>query len=232
MGESTPRTPSLVDVLDAYGKQLLMDVHTCMPGQITTWDPVTQKADIKPLIQRRIQHEDGTEAVEALPILPDVPVIFQRSLQFFLSFPLQIGDFVLVHYVEASLDKWLSGGGEDTDPDDFRRHDLTDAVAVPGLTPFSRALKEVHTTNLVMGHEGGLQIHITPTGTMDIKVAGTAGSYVALGDVLQTWYTSTLKVWLDTHVHPTGVGPSGPPAAPASAFDATIVSAVLGIKGP
>lgn len=232
MGEFVPRTLTLDDLLQLHGNQLLDGVHTCMPGAIDTWDPVTQKADVKPLIKRRIQHEDGTELLEELPIIPGVPVQFPRSAEFFLSFPLHKGDFVMLHFAERSIDKWLSGTGADTDPDDFRRHDLTDAIAVPGVAPFSRALKEVHTANMVMGQEGGLQMHITPNGTMEIKVAGTAGSFVALGDVLQTWWTSTVKVWLDAHIHSTGVGPSGPPSAASPAFDADIISGVVGLKGP
>lgn len=60
---------------------------------------------------------------------------------------------------------------------------------------------------------------ITVTGDFSIipggllKVAG-ASDFVALGSPTNSNFSS-LKTWADTHIHPTGVGPSGPPAAPS-----------------
>lgn len=231
--QSTPRTPTLANVLDTAIEHHLSQMGVAIPGQITEWDPLTQKAAVKPLVKRKLAYDDGSEGVEALPVVTGVPVLFPRSAGFFVSFPLAVGDFVLLVFCDRSIDRWLSGSGTDTDPDDFRMHDLSDAIAIPGPAPFARAIKQVDTVNMVMGADnGGLQIHITPSGTMQVKVAGTAESFVALGDVLQTWWTSTMKVWLDAHVHPTGVGPSGVATVASPAFDATIVSAVMGIKGP
>ena len=48
-----------------------------------------------------------------------------------ITFPVAEGDTGLLLFAESSLDKWLVSGGT-VDPEDDRRHDLTDAVFLPG----------------------------------------------------------------------------------------------------
>lgn len=53
---------------------------------------------------------------------------------------------------------------------------------------------------------------------MDVVNVGEATTDSALlGTAFMDWWNNTFKVWLDAHTHPTGVGPSGPPAAPSQA---------------
>lgn len=231
--QEASRTPELEELLTLAVRDFLGDVHTAMPGKVVKYDPSIQKADIKPLIKRRIVHEDGSELLEELPVIPDVPVQFPRGGGFFLSFPLAIGDLVQLHFQERSIDNYLSGDGEDTDPDEFRMFDLSDAVAVPGFYPFRLPIKDISAANLVMGNDdGGIQIHLTPGGTMEIKLNGESDEAVALGNALQLFWDQVFKPIYDVHIHPTPSGSSGPPVVPAPSFDPSIVSKILKVKGP
>jgi len=225
------RTPELGELLELTARSWIGEVHTALPGKIVEYYPETQKADVKPLIKRRIVHEDGSELLEEIPIIPDVPVQFMRGGGFFLTLPLVPGDLVCLHFMERSIDNYLSGEGEDTDPDEFRTHDLSDAVAVPGFYPFKRPIKDIDSANLVLGlDDGGIQIHLTPDGTMELKLEGEADEAVALGKAMQLFWDTVFKPAYDAHVHPTGTGPSGPPAPPAPAFDAAIISKFFKLK--
>ena len=228
MDQEISRSPEETELLTLAIKSFLFDLHTCMPGKVVEYDAKTQKADIKPLLKRLTVHEGGEELLEELPVLPDVPVHFQRGGGFFLTFPLVPGDLVELHFQERSIDNYLSGEGEDTDPDEFRHHDLSDAIAVPGFYPFKRAIKDIHTANVVLGKdEGGIQIHLTPAGTMELKLSGEADEAVALGNALKTWWDSAIKPWLDSHIHPSGMGPTGAPTVPSPEFDPAIISKYL-----
>ncbi len=55
---------------------------------------------------------------------------------------------------------------------------------------------------------GGAEIFINSTGEIHIKGDGSSIEFTVLGE--------TLKNWLSTHTHPTGVGPSGPPVEVAN----------------
>lgn len=228
------RSPTAAEVLRQALSYALSDVHTLLPGRIEEYTAAEGKVAVKPLIQRLSLTEDGEEILEELPIIPDVPVVFPRTQTAFLSLPIKKGDLCAIIFAERSLDNWLaSPDGEDTDPDEFRQHDLTDAVCVPGLYPFSKAIVDIDEANLVVGFdEGGLQVHITPDGTMEVKVNGDADEVVALGNALQTFWDTVVTPWMVAHTHPTGVGPSGPPvqAGTFPAFDTAILSTILKVK--
>lgn len=227
------RTPGNAEILELAIDSFLSDLHTCMPGEILSYDATTQQADVKPLIKRLILHEDGSEDLEVIPPITNVPVLFSRGGGFFVTFPLQPGDLVELHFQERSIDNYLSGKGEDTDPDEFRMHDITDAIAVPGFYPFQRAIKDIHTANLVIGKDdGGVQMHLTPDGMMEIKVDGVSDEAVALGNALQVFWDSVYKPVYDAHTHtaPSGGGPTTPPLVAAPSFDTSIISTVLKLK--
>lgn len=169
MAQASSRSPDDTELLNMAIESWLTDIHTCMPGRVDSYDSKTQMATIKPLLKRRIVHGDGSEALEILPPITNVPIHFHRAAGFFISFPIEKGDLVTLHFCETSIDNYMSGTGEDTDPDEFRHHDLSDAIAVPGFYPFKRSINDISSVNLVIGKDnGGAQIHITPNGIVKI----------------------------------------------------------------
>jgi len=93
-----------------------------------------------------------------LPMLCDVPVLFPRAGGFFISFPIQPGDFVKLIFNEVDIEAWL----ENSPPSiaDNQRFSLKGAVALPGVYPQAKTLLDAHKSNLVLGKDQGLQIHI------------------------------------------------------------------------
>jgi hypothetical protein len=112
----------------------LAEIHTAMPGRVETYDRARAMVSVKPLIKRI--YRDGMKI--SLPVISNVPVIFPRSGEASLSFPLQKGDTGLILFSERSLENWLARGGE-AEPGDPRRFDLTDGIFLPGLYPFNAA---------------------------------------------------------------------------------------------
>ncbi len=232
------RTPTLSELIRNSFDFYQEDIHTCLPGRVEKYDPGEQRADVQPMVQRRLVAEDGTELIEALPQIPEVPVAFPRSGEFFVSFPVKQGDLGILVFAERSMELYLEGEGrkqEGDDPADYRKHDLTDAFFIPGGYPWKRSIKEADPDNMVMGKdEGGLQIHVKPDGTMDIRVSGTADEVVALGNALKAFWDGTFTTWATGHTHPTGVGPSGPPTpgVPITfpALPTSILSTILNLK--
>ncbi len=222
------RTPNDDEILELAITSFLAGVHTSMPGRVVEYFPETQKADIKPLLKMLTVHGDGSELVEPIPIIPDVPIHFLRAAGFVMTFPVKAGDLVCLHFMERSIDNYLSSTGEDTDPDDFRKHDLSDAVAVPGFYPFARSIGDISSVNMVMGKsEGGIQIHLTPGGTMELKFDGEADEAVALGNALQLFWDNVFKPAFDVHTHASA---GAPPVPSAPSFDPSIISKVFKLK--
>ena len=159
MSVGQSRTPELAEVVKAAIAEGFSGLHVAMPGKVEKYDPILQKADVKPLIQRPVVARDGTESLEPLPVIPEVPVCFPRGGGFFCSFPLAKGDNVLLVFCDLSTDAFAySTGSVDTDPVDLRQHDLTDAVAIPGFYPFPKAIKSLIGEGAAFGSETGAQV--------------------------------------------------------------------------
>ena len=112
----------------------LSNVNTCLPARIETYESSEKKASVKPVLNTVTL--DG-EVLE-FPIITNVPVVFPKGGQFAMQWPLSEGDTVLLLFSQRSLDEWLSSGGEVTNSDP-RKFNLSDAIAIPGLSPFSES---------------------------------------------------------------------------------------------
>jgi hypothetical protein len=111
----------------------LMDVYTAMPGRIEKWDWAKGSAHVKPLIQ---EIQDTSGKYKPLPVIAGVPVMFPSAAAGGLTFPIAVGDTGLLIFTKHALEVWLSRGG-DVAPGDPREFDLSDAVFLPGLRPFT-----------------------------------------------------------------------------------------------
>ena len=216
------RTPDLAEVLRVAMDNRLSDLHVALPGRVEKYDLAQQSADIKPLIKRAFQTADGVEVLEALPVIPQVPIVFPRAGGFFISLPVKKGDLVTLLFCERSIDKYTKGTGKDTDPVDLRQHEMIDAVAFPGFYPFSEAIEEASESDMVIGYDGGMQMTIDDAGAMALAAVGAAKQAVALATKTES-ELSKIQTAHNTHIHVTTatVGPTpivGIIAPPAVAY--------------
>ncbi len=209
MIKETSRSPSRAEVLRLAIKQNQAELHVSMPGRIESYDVTQQRADIKPLLKRPLVASDGTVlTAEVLPIIHDVPIKFDRGGSgFFITFPLVPGDHVHLIFNERSIGQFVNSQGEDTDPQEFRMHNLSDCVAYPGFYPFALSLDDAHADNLVIGKDGGIQIHLKPAGEIHLG-SENAAEFVALaaktdtriGD-LETAVSTIVTAHANVHTH-------------------------------
>lgn len=150
--------PTFAQLIKHAIESRLLDVHTALIAKVESYDAAKQQVDVAPMLKRSLETIDGEWVSEQLPVLCDVPVLFPRSGGFFISFPIQQGDFVQLLFNETDIEAWL----ENKEPTIVhnQRFTLQGAVALPGIFPEALALTGAHQSNLVVGKEQGLQIHI------------------------------------------------------------------------
>lgn len=204
LGQS--RSPDGAEVARIIMDAVSAGLFVGRPGKIEVYNPLTQTASIKPLLKNTIIDEEGREETEELPIINEVPVLFPRGGGFFASLPLKKGDNVLLLFMDRSIDLYMSSTGNiDIDPIDLRQHDISDAVAISGFGPLPKAIKEDVSTNAIFGQDlGGVQVRVTPTGTVEINFASEAGMSAMLGEVFQAFWDAALtgfQALLQKHVH-------------------------------
>lgn len=175
---------SVANAIKDLVKGMLAGVHTCMPGKIESYDHTKQKASVKPLLKRK--YIDGSET--SFPVISEVPVIFLRSGDASLTFPVSVGDPVLLLFSERTMDQWLSRGVESSSLVE-RQFSLNDAIAIPGLIPFSSDSESSNNTDVELIFKGQ-KIVIKPNG--DIEIGSSS---------LQSLMTKAAMNAFNTHVH-------------------------------
>lgn len=134
--------------------RMLTGVHTSIPGTVLEFDAATQTATVQPAIRKKVTLAEGVQSIPQ-PQLFKCPVVFpySQTAGFSVCMPVQAGDSVLLIYAETSIDNWQDRGGESEPVEDTvsRAHDITDAIAIIGLTP---------STTPVSGYPDGKSIQI------------------------------------------------------------------------
>ena len=102
---------------DALKRDFFSSLHCALPGNIVSFDPERQTAEIQPAVKL---------GSLTYPLLSDVPV--------FMPVPFEVhpGDACLVVFADADIDHWLETG-EAAVPGSARRHSLSDGFAFVGF---------------------------------------------------------------------------------------------------
>lgn len=131
--------PTLAEVLQRALESRLADVFTSLPGEVVTYYPETQTADVLPVVRRPLPTEDDGIAFEDLPIVPNVPIVFPRGSDVSIVWKPKPGDGVLLCVQMLSPANWRRTG-EVSDAGDVRLHSLGNAFAIPGAYPQTKSL--------------------------------------------------------------------------------------------
>jgi len=161
MSNSAELFEAIEGAVEAVISRKSSGIHTALPGIVERFEAGV--VDVKPSVS--IIDENG-DAVE-LPVVVGVPVVYQRSGDFSLTFPLSPGDSVLLVFCEASIEGFIETGGESVQ-EDRRRHSLTDAVAIPGLFGGQKG-KTPANWNVTSIQYGKAEMTIDKDGTFDIN---------------------------------------------------------------
>lgn len=177
---------SPVTMTDAVRQSILYqlnNVHTALPAAIVSYDYTKQKASVQPLLNKVWM--DGT--TQPMPILENVPVIFPRAGGASLTFPVVEGDTCLLIFIERSIDLWLAQGGQ-VNPDDPRKFDLSDGVALMGLFPYSENSQATNNSDVLLTYNGS-SIRIKQSGAVVIETANTVAIGTPTVELIQTLIT-------------------------------------------
>lgn len=190
------RSPTQSEALAVWREGILRDLRVAFPAQVLRYDSEKQLCDVQPLVRDRFQDEDDGWTSITLPPIPNVPVCWMRGGGFVMTMPLAVGDIVEILVNDRSLDQWIEQGGVQ-DPADQRRHNLSDAVAIPGLHDKQHSIPNVPTDGAMFGAESGPRVKVT---TSQIQLGGTDETVACAGKVAVE--LSALWAVMGSHVHP------------------------------
>ena len=114
------------------------------------------------------------------PTITNVPVWTMQAEagNAFIAMPLKAGDLGLIIFSERSIDTYLSSDGDKTiAPNDPRLHSFSDALFIPGLVPFSKAVKGIDDKAIHAGY-GDIDLKLYDNGT--IQILNTANELISV----------------------------------------------------
>lgn len=128
--------PREIDGILSLIRNEIARVRTACPGVVLSYDRTRQTAVVQMVVRERWRDPD-TDAIvtEALPPLPDVPVLYPGGGGASIVWDLVPGDAVWVVVADRSIAEWKATGRDDVEPQSPRRWDLSDAVAIPAGRP-------------------------------------------------------------------------------------------------
>lgn len=182
------------DLIEAVLDTRLQDLHTMIPARIVKIDSYEQqKITVQPLIKERDRDYTSEKGLVDKALIQGVPVLFPSGGTGILTFPIKVGDKVMLSFSEESLDNWLYGTSDNPiDPEDFRRHDYNDVIAIAGLYQFKRSLG-IHPENVVlrMNSNTGNECSVSLKPNGDVQVISPSKVIVeAASDVVITTQTN------------------------------------------
>jgi hypothetical protein len=135
------RDVTLTDVLRAFLAEFSDGLNTAFVGRVTKYFPLTQVADIKPIVRKlRPDVQLGEESTVSIPTLPCVPIAWPGGGSTSITFDLSAGDVVLCIVTDRSIEDWQFLGTPDVIPQSDRRFDLSDVIAIPCIRPMVNPL--------------------------------------------------------------------------------------------
>lgn len=147
MGDNT----ALYNTIQKQINTSLASIFTALPASIVTYDSSKKTCSVQINLKKTYRSGD----VISYPIIHNVPVLFYQTATTLISLPLKKGDQVLLIFCQRSLDEWHNKDGELT-PEDSRKFDINDAIAIPGLyrrttglEPINDAILLKNNTNIV-----------------------------------------------------------------------------------
>ena len=166
MDQETAATPTLSNVLQRSIQSAMEQLQVCMPAEVVSYDKDKQLASCQPMFKNK--YRDG--ATLDMPVIYNVPVAHPRSGTAIVHMPIKKGDRVLLVFSDRSLEKWLTSG-ERSDPEDNRKHQMSDAIAYPGLYPMNEAKPIANGEDIIFlneGKNGKLEMRLTPSNKIQV----------------------------------------------------------------
>jgi len=175
-------TPTMAKTIKQAADKSSYDLRVSCPAVIERYDKDKMLADVRPQLKRK--YTDGT--VVRSPLIYNVPVAQLRAGNAFIHMPLKKGDQVLLIFADRSLEKWLTSGGE-VDPDDVRKHHISDAIAYPGCYSFNNNVPIANGDDVIIRNEneGGGWTEVKIKGNNHIQISNSTNELIrVLNDIL------------------------------------------------
>ncbi len=205
-------TPDMPEILEAFWDGRIADVFTALPAKVKAYDSATQTADLELIVKAPRAVDDEPVEHEALPVVPNVRVIFPSATGVAITFPIAVGD-TCIFVVSSVAFAQSRQAGITSDAVLLHRNSLTcGGWAFPCAFVDTDTLSSAAEDAICLEHPS------------KIMIGAAATQKIARADLVDS-RLDAIENWLATHTHTgvtTGPGSTGtpPPGAPVGSSTA------------
>lgn len=202
-------------------------IWTAIPGFIVSVNYTAMTCVVQPTLSEIMVDENGNQTTVTLPTLLDVPILYPSGGGFTMTFPLDVGDEVLIVFSSRCIDAWWQLGGVQQAME-ARMHDLSDGFAIPGPKSSPNTLDSISSSHLqIRTKDGTAYYQLSSAGLMNLVNATTD-----LGTML-TNLNSALSAFMTTLAAFSGGGAPVTQAmlqAPAATAETALAAVLVEIE--
>lgn len=134
------RADEFLEAISAALDAKQSDMWTAFPVKFEKFDHEKVTATVQPTIKSPIREWGGKTTMQDLPQIADAPVYFQGAGGYTQTHPVKQGDEGIAIIASRAIDRWHRDS--DVQPQSIgRKHDLSDAMILPGVRSLPRAKK-------------------------------------------------------------------------------------------
>lgn len=157
----------LYRTIQSHIKEFESVLYTTVPAVIEKYDPTECTVDVQP----SIDEVDFDGVIRVLPVQYRVPLKLPSSFNSALTFPVKVGDKVLLHICQSNIEDYLEqpteGAPKSITPTTKRKHDIDDCFATLGVRFYDDSpVKRPDTLDLYFGES---RLTMQEDGSIDIR---------------------------------------------------------------
>lgn len=152
-------------------EDLKAQIRVAMPAIVTSVDLARQVVSVRPALMGKLRGYEGNVTETQYPVLTEVPIAFPRAGGLCITYPVAVNDECLVVFADACIDFWWQSGGIQS-PKDSRSHDLSDAIAIFGLSSQPRKLSNVSANAIEIRTDSRSDYISLTNGKLEIQING------------------------------------------------------------
>ena len=176
---------NLSDAIQSHLNNYKTQTFTSLPAKVTSYNSVEQTVSARPVMNEPFKDGDVSE----FPEIDHIPVVFTGGGGGVLTFPIKEGDEVLLIFSSRNFDTWWVTGETQELSSTQRYNDITDAIAILGLTSKDKSVKaktdavelKYKGSRITFKEDGAAELLVN--GDLDIRATGVvtiSGSKVVI----------------------------------------------------
>lgn len=144
--------PDLSTICAMVVDDALSRLNKISVGRIESFDPLTQVASVTLMIKKVLKdNDDGSTTIVDRPLLPHCLPYMQYGGDAYITFPISVGDFCLVHFNDRELDNWYITGKPQA-PDTNRKHHIADGFYSVGVRSSKNVIENYSQNSIQLKH--------------------------------------------------------------------------------